>query len=78
MSDVKKWTIHKKPQLNGEKTEALLFNPSDSSDLPIVFTIGQSDIPFSYSARTLGVMSDSGLTMKQQADRLCQTASLRS
>ena len=72
--DVKKWTIHNKLQLNEDKTEALLFDPSKSSDLPDVLRIGQSDIPFNYSARNLGVMFDSGLTMKQQVDRICQTA----
>ena len=62
--DVKKWTIHNKLQLNEDKTEALLFDPSKSSDLPDVPRFGQSDIPFCYSARNLGVMFDSGLTMK--------------
>ena len=52
------------------KTEALLFDSSKSSDL----RIGHSDIPFRCSARTLGVMFDSGLTMKQQVDKICQTA----
>ena len=36
--------------------------------------ISQSDIPFCYFAHNLGVMFDSGLTMKQQVDRICQTA----
>ena len=72
--DVKKWTIHNKLQLNEVKTEALLFDPAKSSDLPDVLRVGQSDIPFCYSARNLGVMFDSGLTMKQQVDRICQTA----
>ena len=31
-------------------------------------------MPFCYSARNLGVMFYSGLTMKQQVDRICQTA----
>ena len=74
VSDVKKWTIHNKLQLNEVKTEALLFDPAKSSDLPDVLRVGQSDIPFCYSARNLGVMFDSGLTMKQQVDRICQTA----
>ena len=64
VSDVKKWTIHNKLQLNEDKTEAVLFDPSKSSDLPDVPRFGQSDIPFCYSARNLGVMFDSGLTMK--------------
>ena len=74
VSDVKKWTIHKKLQLNEDKTEAQLFDPTKSSDLPNVLRIGQSDIPFCYSACNLVVMFDSGLTMKQQVDRICQTA----
>ena len=52
----------------------MLFDPSKSSDLPDVLRIGQNDIPSGYSARNPGVMFDSGLTMKQQADRICQTA----
>ena len=74
VSDVKKWTIHNKLQLNKDKTEALLFKPSKSSGLPDVPRIGQSERPFCYSVRNLGVMFDGGLTMKQQADRICQTA----
>ena len=46
VSDVKKWTIHNKLQLNEDKTEALLFDPSKSSDLPDVPGIGQSYVPF--------------------------------
>ena len=63
VSDRKKWTIHKF-HLNEDKTEALLFGPTKSSNLPDVLRIGQNDIPFCYSARNLGVMFDSGLTMK--------------
>ena len=51
----------------------LLLDPSKSSNLPVVLRIGQSDIPVCYSARNLGVMFDSGLTVKQQVDRICQT-----
>ena len=74
VSDVKKWTIHNKLQLNEDNTEALLFDPSKSSDHPDVLRIGQSDILFCCSARNLGVMFDSGLTKKQQVDRIWQTA----
>ena len=74
VKDVKKWTIHNKLQLNEVKTEALLFDPAKSSDLPDVLRVGQSDIPFCYSARNLGVMFDSWLTMRQQVDIICQTA----
>ena len=74
VKDVKKWTIHNKLQLNEDNTEALLFDPSKSSDHPDVLRIGQSDILFCCSARNLGVMFDSGLTKKQQVDRIWQTA----
>ena len=60
VSDVKKWTTHNKLQLNEDKTEALLFDPSKSSDLPDVLRIGQSDMPFSNFAHSLDVMSDNG------------------
>ena len=43
---LKKWTIRNKLQLNEVKTEALLFDPSKSSDLPDVPGIGQSYVPF--------------------------------
>ena len=55
VSDVKKWTIHNKLQLNEGKTEALLFDPSTSSDIPDVLEVGQSGTPFCNSARYLGV-----------------------
>ena len=46
VGDVKKWTIHNKLKPNEDKTEALLFDPSKSSDLPDVPGIGQSYVPF--------------------------------
>ena len=60
-------------QLNEDKTEALL-SASKPSDLPDVFRIGQSDIPFGYSARNLGVMFNGGLNTKPQVNRIYQTA----
>ena len=60
VSDVKKWTIHNKFRLNGDYTEALLFDPSKSFDPPDVLRIGQSDIPFSNFAQSLDVTSDNG------------------
>ena len=74
VSDVKKWTIHSKFQLNEEQNEALHFDPSQSSDPPDVLKIDRNGMSFCNSARNLGVMFVNGLTMKQQADRICQTA----
>ena len=40
VSDVQKWTIHNKLKLNKDKTEAQLFDPFKSSDLPDRLKIG--------------------------------------
>ena len=71
VSDVKKWTIDNKLQLNEDKTEAQLFDPSKSSDLPDSLKIGQRNIPFCNSARNQGVI-DNGLATKHEVDRICQ------
>ena len=46
VSDVKRWTIHNRLQLNEDRTEALPCDPSKSSDLPDVLNTDQSHIPF--------------------------------
>lgn len=74
VSDVNKWTIHRKLHLNEDKTEALLFDLCKSVDRPVVLKVGQSNISLCNSARNLGVMFGSGLFMKYQVDRICQTA----
>ena len=74
VSDVKKWTIHSKFPLNAEQNDALLFHPSKSSDPPHVLKMDKSGISVCNSARNLGVMFVNGLTMKQQVDRICQSA----
>ena len=50
VSDEKKCTIHKRLQLNEYQIEALLFDPSKSSDLPDDLKTGHGDIPFCNSA----------------------------
>ena len=45
VNDVKKWTVHIKLQLNEDKTDALLFNQSRSSDLPDVLKIVVVTVP---------------------------------
>ena len=58
-----------------KKTEALLFsgfaavNPTPPSSI----TIGSSEISFSDSARNLGFIVDSHLSMKQHITKVCQT-----
>ena len=74
VSDIKGWTIYSKLKPNKDKTEALLFGLSKSSDLPDVIKIGEIDILFCNSAHNPGAMFDNGLTTMQQVDRICQTA----
>ena len=66
-------------KLNDDKTEALLFlfssslKPSTIS-LPDSITLGSHNIPFSDSARNLGVILDSNLSIKKHIIKICQTA----
>ena len=66
-------------KLNDDKTEALLFQfssylrPSTIS-LHDSITLGSHNIPFSDSARNLGVHLDSNLSMKKHVIKFCQTA----
>ena len=66
-------------KLNDDKTEALLFPFSSSlkpstGPLPDSITLGSHNIPFSDSARNLGVILDSKLSMKNHVIKICQTA----
>ena len=58
VSDVKQWTLHNKLQLNEDKTEALLIDPSKFPSHPESLMIGQDAIMFSDSARNVSVMFD--------------------
>ena len=76
VDDVKLWMTQNKLQLNEGKTEALLIDPQNSPNLPLSITIGQNDICFSRSVRNLGVIFDDKLSMKQQVNKICQSAYL--
>jgi exonuclease III len=73
-TDIKSWMTTNMLKLNDDKTEALLFTGSTSADfsLPASITVGSSDIYFSDSARNLGFIMDSALTMKQHITKVCQ------
>ena len=63
-------------KLNDNKTEALLFPISSSLKpftvpLPDLITLGSYNIPFSDSARNLGVIFDSNLSMKKHVIKIC-------
>ena len=65
-------------KLNDDETEALLFPFSSSLkptvSLPDSITLGSHDIPFSDSARNLGFILNSKLSMKKHVIKICQTA----
>jgi hypothetical protein len=74
-SDIKSWMSSNMLKLNDEKTEALLFSGSFAANPPPPATIkiGSSDISFSDSARNLGFVMDSNLSMKKHIAKVCQT-----
>ena len=68
--DIKTWMAENHLKLNDDKTEALLFPFSSSLkpstvSLPDSITLGSHNIPFSDSARNLGFILDSKLSMKK-------------
>ena len=77
--NIKTWMTENQLKLNDDKTEALLFpfwsslKPS-TVPLPDSITLGSHNIPFSDSARNLGFILDSKLSMKKHIIKICQTA----
>ena len=77
--DMKTWMTENQLKVNDNKTEALLFPFSSSLKpptvpLPDLITLGSHNIPFSDSARNLGFILDSNLSMKKHIIKICQTA----
>ena len=77
--DIKTWMTENQLKLDDDKTEALLFPFSSSLkpstvSLPNSITLGSHNIPFSDSARNLGFILDSKLSMKKHVIKICQIA----
>jgi len=77
--DIKTWMTENQLKLNDDKTAALLFPFSSSLkppsvSLPDSITLGSHNIPFSDSARNLGFILDSKLSMKKHVMKSRQTA----
>ena len=77
--DIKTWMTENRLKLNDDKTDALLFPFSYSLKpsavpLPYSITLGSHNIPFSASARNLGFILNSKLSMKRHVIKICQTA----
>ena len=76
--DIKTWMTENQLKLNNDKTEALLFPFSSSLrpstvSLPGSITLGSHNIPFSDSARNLGVVLESNMSMKKHVIKVGQT-----
>ena len=75
--DVKVWMSSNKLKLNDDKTEAMIVPPqrmSASLPMPDSLTVGTSNEMLSKSVKTLGVMLDTHLTMKNKVLNLARTA----
>ena len=77
--NIKTWMTENHLKLNDDKTEALLFPFSSSlkpstGPFPDSITLGSHNIAFSDSARNLGFILDSKLSMKKHIIKICQTA----
>ena len=75
--DVKAWMSSNKLKLNDDKTETMIVSSqrmSTSLPMPDSLTVGTLNVLFSQSVKTLGVMLDTHLTMKNQVINLVRTA----
>ena len=74
--DVKQWMTDNKLKLNDDKTEAILFRKksTDSSVLPKSIKICNSDISFSDSARNLGFIVSSDMSLDKHVSQVCRSA----
>ena len=75
--DVKVWMSSNKLKLNEDKTEAMIvFSQRMSMSLPMPdsLTVDSPNVMFSQSVKTLGMMLDTHLTMKNQVINLVRTA----
>ena len=72
--DVKNWMIANKLQLNDTKTEALLVSSKKNANLPHSLSVNHASVPFVPAARNLGVMFDSSVAMRDQVNKICQSA----
>ena len=76
-TDIKTWMDDNQLKLNDEKTEALLFASGSlkiPDPIPSGVNVGSHFIPFCKSARNLGVILDSELSMRDHVKSVCQLA----
>ena len=74
--DVKSWMTFNKLKLNDDKTEAMKISSprmSTSVSFPDSLVVGNATVPFSQSAKNLGVFLDSDLSMHSQVMNIIRT-----
>ena len=76
VTDIREWMDTNKLKLNDSKTEAILFGRKlHTSSLSVnSVTIGNCQTNFCASARDLGIILDSELSMKGQISAMCQSS----
>ena len=75
IADIKSWTVRNKLQLNDSKTEVIHVTSQHRKTTPLSgIRIGDVNIEPTSSARNLGVVFDSKLTMKEHVTNVCRNA----
>ena len=77
--DVRSWMTYNKLRLNDDKTETLLISSpriSSSCSIPDCLFVGDTSVAFTKSARNLGVVLDSNLTMHDHVVSMIRTVNL--
>ena len=74
--DVKSWMLENKLQLNADKTEIMLINPKKYDIDVNNVVIGNDSIPFSNSAKNLGVYISNDLSMQCHVTNICKAVYL--
>ena len=77
ITDIKTWMTTHKLKLNDDKTEVLLIHTNrsfSSNTKPSSILVGNSDITFSDSARNLGFILSSDMSLDQHITHICRSA----
>ena len=76
ISDIKSWMVENKLKLNDDKTEALLIAKRSAgvADSPTSIRVGDADVHFSSSARNLGFIITSDMTLDKHISNTCRSA----
>ncbi|PIK51812.1 hypothetical protein BSL78_11336 [Apostichopus japonicus] len=75
LADIKSWTVRNKLQLNDSKTEVIHVTSRNMKTTPLSgIRVGDTNVEPTSSARILGVILDSQLTMKEHVNNVCRDA----